>query len=140
MAFQRIDKNGERIIGVCNFQPMLRENYWIGVPQNGIYAEVFNTDDERFGGSGITNGQNIDSNGEELHDLDQSICLTLPPMSVMYFKCIKKKPARPKKKKKTTRKKADEKSDAKSTKKSADKTSDAESDDKTAKADSDVKE
>lgn len=105
LAFQRIDKSGERIIGVCNFQPMLRENYSIGVPENGIYAEVFNTDDERFGGSGITNGQHIDSNGEEMHDLDQSIMLTLPPMSVMYFKCIEKKPPRPKKKKVTKAKK-----------------------------------
>ena len=84
---------------------MLRENYSIGVPENGIYAEVFNTDDERFGGSGITNGQHIDSNGEEMHDLDQSIMLTLPPMSVMYFKCIEKKPPRPKKKKVTKTKK-----------------------------------
>ncbi|WP_370687051.1 1,4-alpha-glucan branching protein GlgB [Ruminococcus sp. zg-924] len=113
IAFQRIDKSGERIIGVCNFQPMLRENYAIGVPQNGIYAEVFNTDDERFGGSGITNGQHIDSNGEEMHDLDQSIMLTLPPMSVMYFKCIEKKPPRPKKKKTTGVKKASDKADAK---------------------------
>ncbi|MGN1112253.1 MAG: alpha amylase C-terminal domain-containing protein, partial [Acutalibacteraceae bacterium] len=82
---------------VCNFQPMLRENYYIGVPENGVYAEVFNTDDERFGGSGITNGQHIVSDGEEMHDLDQSIKLTLPPMSVMYFKCIEKLPPRPKK-------------------------------------------
>lgn len=99
IAFQRMDKKGNRIIGVCNFQPMLREDYKIGVPENGIYAEVFNTDDERFGGTGITNGQNIDSSGEEMHEMDQSISITLPPMSVMYFKCIKKKPPRPKKKK-----------------------------------------
>lgn len=99
LAFQRIDKSGNRIIGVCNFQPMLREDYYIGVPDNGVYAEVFNTDDERFGGSGITNGQHIVSDGEEMHDLDQSVKLTLPPMSVMYFKCIEKLPPRPKKKK-----------------------------------------
>ena len=103
LAFQRIDKSGNRIIGVCNFQPMLRENYYIGVPENGVYAEVFNTDDERFGGSGITNGQHIVSDGEEMHDLDQSVKLTLPPMSVMYFKCIEKLPPRPKKKKKTVK-------------------------------------
>ncbi len=103
LAFQRIDKSGNRIIGVCNFQPMLREDYYIGVPDNGVYAEVFNTDDERFGGSGITNGQHIVSDGEEMHDLDQSVKLTLPPMSVMYFKCIEKLPPRPKKKKKTVK-------------------------------------
>lgn len=103
-----MDKKGNRIIGVCNFQPMLREDYKIGVPENGIYAEVFNTDDERFGGTGITNGQNIDSSGEEMHEMDQSISITLPPMSVMYFKCIKKKPPRPKKKRWVRMRKAPE--------------------------------
>ena len=108
IAFQRISKDGERIIGVCNFQPMLRENYSIGVPQNGVYAEVFNTDDTRFGGGGLTNGQHIPSDGEELHELDQSITITLPPMSVMYFKCVEKWPARPKKKKKAEKKAAEQ--------------------------------
>ncbi len=115
IAFQRIAKNGDRIIGVCNFQPMLRENYSIGVPENGVYAEIFTTDAERFGGGGFTNGQSIPSDGEELHDLDQSITITLPPMSVMYFKCIEKRPPRPKKKKKTAAKKTAKKSDKEET-------------------------
>ena len=109
IAFRRMDKKGNNIIGVCNFQPVLREGYRIGVPQNGYYAEVFNTDDERFGGTGITNGQNINSDGEALHDCDQSILLTLPPMSVMYFKCIRKKP--PRKKKAPAKKDAGKKSE-----------------------------
>ena len=98
-----MDKKGNNLIGICNFQPVYRENYRIGVPQNGIYAEVFNTDDARFGGSGITNGDNIDASGEEMHDCDQSITINLPPLSVMYFSCVRKKPPR---KKKTSAKKA----------------------------------
>ncbi|MGN0550569.1 MAG: 1,4-alpha-glucan branching protein GlgB [Acutalibacteraceae bacterium] len=112
IAFQRIDKNKNRIIGVCNFQPVYREDYKIGVPQNGYYAEVFNTDDERFGGSGITNGDNINSSGPEMHGCDQSISLNLPPMSVMYFKCIKKKPPRKKKAPKDVKKEEAEKKPA----------------------------
>ncbi len=97
IALQRIDKNQNRVICVCNFQPVYREGYEIGVPVNGYYAEVFNTDDTKYGGTGITNGDNINSAGPAIHGCDQSIKLNLPPMSVMYFKCIKKKTPRKKK-------------------------------------------
>ncbi len=97
IAFQRIDKSDNRIIVVCNFQPVYREGYEIGVPVNGYYAEVFNTDDTKFGGSGVTNGDYINSEGNDIHGCDQSITLNLPPMSVMYFKCVKRKPPRKKK-------------------------------------------
>ena len=73
---------------------------------------MFNTDDERFGGSGITNGDNINSSGPEMHGCDQSISLNLPPMSVMYFKCIKKKPPRKKKAPKDVKKEEAEKKPA----------------------------
>ena len=92
ISFRRIDKKGNEIIVVCNFQPMLRENYCIGVPFAGTYAEVFNTDAKEFGGSGLSNGTAIVSEDVAMHGFEQSINLTLPPMSVMYFKCIRKKP------------------------------------------------
>ena len=94
ISFRRIDKKGNEIIVVCNFQPMLRENYSIGVPFDGTYSELFNTDAVEFGGSGITNGTAIVSDEIPMHGFEQSIKLTLPPMSVMYFKCIRKKPKR----------------------------------------------
>ena len=90
IAFRRIDKEGNNIIVVCNFQPMYRENYYIGVPDYGVYAEVFNSDDEQYGGTGKTNGDNIRSDGESMHGFDQSICLNLPPMSALYLKCVAK--------------------------------------------------
>ena len=71
---------------------MLRENYSIGVPFDGTYSEVFNTDAQEFGGSGITNGSAIVSEEVPMHGFEQSIMLTLPPMSVLYLKCVRKKP------------------------------------------------
>ncbi len=94
ISFRRMDKKGNEIIVVCNFQPMLRENYRIGVPFAGTYSEVFNTDASEFGGSGISNGTAIVTDDLPMHGMEQSIELTLPPMSVMYFKCVRKKPKR----------------------------------------------
>ena len=49
IAFKRTDKNGDEIVSVCNFQPIRRDEYCIGVPKYGLYDEVFNSDEERFG-------------------------------------------------------------------------------------------
>ena len=92
ISFRRIDKKGNEIIVVCNFQPVLRENYRIGVPIDGTYSEVLNTDAPEFGGSGISNGSAIVSEEITMHGFEQSISLTLPPMSVLYLKCVRKKP------------------------------------------------
>ncbi len=95
IAFRRIDRDGNNIIVVCNFQPMYRENYAIGVPEYGVYAEVFNSDDEQWGGTGKSNGTNIHAVEEEMHGLEQSIHINLPPMSALYLKCVstEKKPS-----------------------------------------------
>ncbi len=94
IGFRRIDKKGDEIIVVCNFQPMLREDYRMGVPFDGTYCEVFNTDRPEFGGAGITNGSAIISDRVPMHGFEQSLKLTLPPTSVMYFKCTRKRPKR----------------------------------------------
>ena len=91
ISFRRIDTKGNEIIVVCNFQPVLREDYRIGVPIDGTYSEVFNTDAAEFGGSGISNGTAIVADEIAMHGFPQSVSLTLPPMSVMYFKCVRKK-------------------------------------------------
>ena len=91
LIFRRIDRKGNELICVCNFQPMLRENYVIGVPFAGTYAEVFSTDAEPYGGSGFTNGSEIKSKKKACHNLDNSITITVPPLSAMYFKCVAKK-------------------------------------------------
>lgn len=93
IAFRRIDHKGDERLVVCNFNPVLREDYRIGAPQPGWYREVFNTDDKAFGGGGITNGT-VRSEKIPMHGYDQSISLTLPPLSVQYYQ-HKKAPGRP---------------------------------------------
>ncbi len=95
IAFRRFDASGNEILIVCNFVPVQRENYRIGAPFDGIYSEIFNTDAERFGGKGISNGDAIHTEPIPMHGHDQSLSLTLPAMSALYFKCKRKKPKKP---------------------------------------------
>ena len=130
IAFRRIDKSGRQIIAVCNFVPVQREHYCIGVPFAGTYEEVFTTDAEEFGGNGITNGNAIKTIDEPMHGFEQCIPLTLPPLSVIYLKCKRRKQTKaaahtdktPTKVTKTVRKTADKKTKTtdKKTKKKAD--------------------
>ncbi|MCR4759130.1 MAG: 1,4-alpha-glucan branching protein GlgB [Oscillospiraceae bacterium] len=90
IAFRRIDDSGNEIIAVCNFVPVGREHYRIGVPQAGTYTLVFDSDAAAFGGSG-TALKKVKSEEEPMHGFDQSIALTLPPLSVQYFKLTPKK-------------------------------------------------
>ena len=89
IAFKRTDKNGDEIVSVCNFQPIRRDEYCIGVPKYGLYDEVFNSDEERFGGSGVVNVNNIKTEVMKIHGFDQGLSLTLPPLSVIYLRCTK---------------------------------------------------
>ncbi len=91
ISFRRIDKKGKEIIAVCNFQPVLRENYRIGVPYEGIYTEVFNSNSIEFGGEGISNEKQIVSDSIKMHGYEQSISIKIPPLSVIYIKCKRKK-------------------------------------------------
>eukprot|EP00826_Nyctotherus_ovalis_P057788 TRINITY_DN790_c0_g1_i17.p1 TRINITY_DN790_c0_g1~~TRINITY_DN790_c0_g1_i17.p1 ORF type:complete len:703 (+),score=-70.30 TRINITY_DN790_c0_g1_i17:92-2200(+) len=103
ISFRRIDEKGDEIIVVCNFQPVLRENYSIGVPFAGTYAEIFSTEDKEYDGNGETNGKSIKSKDEDMHGYEQSISLTLQPLSAIYLKCVRKAP----KKNKTTKSKTE---------------------------------
>ena len=81
---------------VCNFLPVKRENYKIGAPWAGIYTEIFSSDDRAFGGTGITNGDEIKSEKGAMHGFDQHISLTLPGNTVIFLKCRRKYPVRKK--------------------------------------------
>jgi len=90
ISFRRIDEEDNEIIVVCNFVPVERENYCIGVPFEGEYKLVFNSDDAAFGGSGKS-AKKYQTADVPMHGYDQSISLTLPPLSVLYLQQIKKR-------------------------------------------------
>ncbi len=76
------------LIILCNFTPVPRTLYRVGVPQRGFYQEVFNTDAEMFGGSNLGNGPHwIPSEDVFFHNQSQSILVTVPPLAVTVFRC-----------------------------------------------------
>ena len=91
IAFRRIGKTGKEVIAVCNFLPELRENYRIGIPYKGVYSEFFSSDRAEYGGSGITNGDDIAASDIAMHGFGQSVGLTLPPLSVLFLKCRRRR-------------------------------------------------
>ncbi len=91
IAFRRIDRRGGELIAVCNFTPVERSGYRIGVPVYGIYEEVFTTDDATFGGGGVHNGT-VRAQRVPMQGLEQSVELTLPPLSVQFFKLKRRLP------------------------------------------------
>ncbi len=90
ISFRRIDKKGKELIIICNFQPVERKDYRIGIPYSGVYNEVFSTNDEAFGGTGSMNKKNIHSEKIPMHGFENSISLVLSPMSVSYFELTRK--------------------------------------------------
>ena len=84
IAFLRRDAKGKMLLVVCNFNPVLRESYSMGVPNPGTYKELINSDDVKYGGSGVTNGS-LKSVKGPMHGFDQHINVTLPPLSTIYF-------------------------------------------------------
>ena len=86
IAFRRIDRNGNEIIAVCNFTPVERGDYRIGVPRAGSYRVLLNSDAEEFGGSGRGTTGSVRSKKIPMHGHDNSITLTLPGLSVLYLK------------------------------------------------------
>ena len=74
------------LIVVCNFTPVVRENYRIGVPRKGKLTQVFNSDDVVYAGSGVTNANAINIEAEPWNCRDFSAALLLPPLSVTVFK------------------------------------------------------
>lgn len=89
IIFRRIDAEGKEIIVVCNFVPVDRTDYRFGVPFKGTYTEVFNTSSSD--GSPYANSP-VKSEDIPMHGFEQSISISIPAMSVMYFK-VRKNPA-----------------------------------------------
>ena len=87
VSFMRRDeKEGNWVVVVCNFTPEGHGNYRIGVPVNGFYTELFNSDGARYGGSNQGNLGGKFSDDWGMHSYGQSLDLCLPPLTVMVFK------------------------------------------------------
>jgi 1,4-alpha-glucan branching enzyme len=74
------------LVIVCNFTPIVRSDYRVGVPQEGHYVEVMNSDSEHYGGSNAGNYGGRDSEAIAWHRSQHSISLTLPPLSMLILK------------------------------------------------------
>ena len=70
----------------CNFTPVPRQGYEFGVPEEGFYEEILNTDSELFGGSNTGNGGLVSSRPKPCHERPHSIAVTLPPLGVVAFR------------------------------------------------------
>jgi 1,4-alpha-glucan branching enzyme len=87
ISFVRYAQNREDfIVFVCNFTPVPRSNYRIGVPKAGGYREILNSDAEMFGGSNMGNGGHVAAEPTASHGRPASVSLTLPPLAVIALK------------------------------------------------------
>lgn len=87
LSFIRRAKNPDDfLVVVCNFTPVVRQEYRIGVPKAGIYRELINSDLEIYGGSGQSNSETIATLPEKCHAWDQSLTLVLPPLATVFLK------------------------------------------------------
>ena len=73
------------LLFVCNFTPVPRHNYRVGVPDPGYYREVFNSDAEMFGGSNVGNSGGVMSEPIGYNNHYHSLSITLPPLAVAIF-------------------------------------------------------
>jgi 1,4-alpha-glucan branching enzyme len=73
------------LLFVCNFTPVPRHNYRVGVPDPGYYRELFNSDAEMFGGSNVGNSGGVMSEPIGYNNHYHSLSITLPPLAVAIF-------------------------------------------------------
>ena len=88
IAFLRRGKcEDDAALVVANFTPVVRSDYRVGVPADGTWAEVLNTDAACFGGSGAGNMGGVQAEEETFHGRPFSLNLTLPPLSLLVLRC-----------------------------------------------------
>ena len=83
---RRAEDRSDFIVCVHNFTPEVRHGYRIGVPTKGTYVEVFNSDEECYGGSGVLNAGDIVSEDYAFHGREQSIVITVPPLATTFYR------------------------------------------------------
>ena len=87
IGFIRKSKSsGESVLVACNFTSVPRYDYRIGVPHGGFWRELINSDSEIYGGSGCGNSGGVEADAIRSQKRHFSLSLTLPPLSVLFFK------------------------------------------------------
>ncbi|MFN8942253.1 MAG: 1,4-alpha-glucan branching protein GlgB [Acidobacteriota bacterium] len=87
IAFIRYSRDKkEMLVFVCNFTPVARHNYHLGAPLAGRWTEILNTDDPRYGGSGVVQREGVMTEPVESHFHPQRFRLMLPPLGVIVLK------------------------------------------------------
>lgn len=81
-AFLRKGNNGAPVLVLCNFTPVPRSGYRVGVDRPGRYREIINTDAAIYGGSGLHNGE-LQTEAIAAHGRALSLCLTVPPLATV---------------------------------------------------------
>jgi 1,4-alpha-glucan branching enzyme len=76
----------ETVIVACNWTPVAREGYRLGVPAPGDYVELLNSDAAQYGGGGVVNEGRFTASNISWHGQPHSIQLTLPPLGVVFLK------------------------------------------------------
>jgi 1,4-alpha-glucan branching enzyme len=86
ISFMRIaPSSGAKIICVCNFSPVHRSRFRVGVPAAGRYREILNTDAAAYGGGNAGNLGGVEAQAQPWHEFNYSIAIELPPLSVLWF-------------------------------------------------------
>ncbi len=78
--------NTEAIAVICNFSPVPRANYRVGVPEKGFWKERLNTDAKQFGGSGRGNFGGVETMPVPAHGRNYSLTVDLPPLAAVFFR------------------------------------------------------
>jgi len=80
------DSQGDPIVFACNFTPVPRHGYAIGVPADGGYEEILNTDSAYYGGSDLGNAGGVVTVAKPIHSRPFRLEITLPPLAVVAFR------------------------------------------------------
>jgi 1,4-alpha-glucan branching enzyme len=86
ISFLRRSGDDPPVLVVCNFTPVLRQNYRIGVPAGGWWRELLNSDAADYGGSGVGNEGGVEAAPVAAHSHYHSLSLTLPPLAVLFLR------------------------------------------------------
>ena len=85
-SYMRMAGNGEYLLVVINFTPVVRYNFKLETPENTGYREIFNSDAAKYGGSNVTNDQIIPAKPHDWKGNAWQIEITLPPLAVVILK------------------------------------------------------